>query len=185
MKNVIELKWYICYLLQGLMQNHEQIAEYFIKRGVSVIFLFRKNLLRRMISILANQYDRDAKLLNGTHKSHVHSHHDVSLSLSLSLVICACYYIWSKVFWDYFQAETLAKYKPTINPTSLISDLGQVNETVTKALECFKNTRHIVVYYEDVVKNRTVCLTKCICIIFDSFAFLCWAICTLGEVHTS
>ncbi|KAK4258749.1 hypothetical protein QN277_005162 [Acacia crassicarpa] len=121
----VGLKWM---LNQGLMKNHEQIAEYFIKRGVSVIFLFRRNLLRRMVSILANQYDKDAKLLNGTHKSHVHSHHE---------------------------AETLAKYKPTINTTSLISELRQVNETTTKALEYFKNTRHIVIYYEDVVRNRT------------------------------
>lgn len=67
------------------MQHHEQIAQYFRTHGVSVIFLFRRNLLRRMVSVLANQYDRDAKMLNGTHKSHVHSHHEVSLSFSLSL----------------------------------------------------------------------------------------------------
>ncbi|XP_054778660.1 uncharacterized protein LOC129286695 isoform X1 [Prosopis cineraria] len=121
----VGLKWM---LNQGLMKNHEQIAEYFRKHGVSVIFLFRRNLLRRMISIFANQYDKDAKLLNGTHKSHVHSPHE---------------------------AETLAKYKPTINSTSLVSELRQVNETTTKALEYFKSTRHIVIYYEDVVKNRT------------------------------
>ncbi|XP_054778661.1 uncharacterized protein LOC129286695 isoform X2 [Prosopis cineraria] len=89
----VGLKWM---LNQGLMKNHEQIAEYFRKHGVSVIFLFRRNLLRRMISIFANQYDKDAKLLNGTHKSHVHSPHE---------------------------AETLAKYKPTINSTSLVSEL--------------------------------------------------------------
>ncbi|XP_028765895.1 uncharacterized protein LOC114723819 isoform X1 [Neltuma alba] len=121
----VGLKWM---LNQGLMQNHEQIAEYFRRHGVSVIFLFRRNLLRRMISILANQFDKDAKLLNGTHKSHVHSARE---------------------------AETLAKYKPTINATSLISELRKVNETATKALEFFKSTRHIVIYYEDVVKNRT------------------------------
>lgn len=63
------------------MQHHEQIAEYFKKHGVSLIFLFRRNLLRRMVSILANQYDRDTKLLNGTHKSHTHSPREVFLSL--------------------------------------------------------------------------------------------------------
>ncbi|MBA0727307.1 hypothetical protein Golax_000306, partial [Gossypium laxum] len=57
----------------GLMQYHKEIVEYFNARGVSAIFLFRRNLLRRMISILANSYDQNAKLLNGTHKSHVHS----------------------------------------------------------------------------------------------------------------
>jgi hypothetical protein len=65
------------------MQHHTEIIDYFNTRGVSVIFLFRRNLLRRMISVLANLYDRDAKLLNGTHKSHVHSPHEVSLSLYL------------------------------------------------------------------------------------------------------
>lgn len=66
--------------MQGLMQNHEEIAQYFNIRGVSLIFLFRRNLLRRMISMLANSYDRQAKQLNGTHKSHVHSRHEVCLS---------------------------------------------------------------------------------------------------------
>ncbi|KAJ7967435.1 Sulfotransferase [Quillaja saponaria] len=121
----VGLKWM---LNQGLMQNHEQIVEYFRTRGVSAIFLFRRNLLRRMISLLANQYDKDAKLLNGTHKSHVHSPHE---------------------------AEILAKYKPTINSTLLMHDLRKVEETTNKALEYFKNTRHMVLYYEDVVKNRT------------------------------
>jgi len=72
-------------LMQGLMKNHEEIVEYFKTRGVSAIFLFRRNLLRRMISVLANSYDRDAKPLNGTHKSHVHSPKEVSHSLSVSL----------------------------------------------------------------------------------------------------
>lgn len=71
-------------LLQGLMQHHEEIVEYFKTKGVSAIFLFRRNLLRRMVSMLANSYDQNVKLLNGTHKSHVHSPHEVSLSLSLS-----------------------------------------------------------------------------------------------------
>ncbi|KAI4295630.1 hypothetical protein L6164_035654 [Bauhinia variegata] len=121
----VGLKWM---LNQGLMQHHEQIAEYFRTHGVSIIFLFRRNLLRRMISVLANQYDRDAKILNGTHKSHVHSPKE---------------------------AEILAKYKPVINTTLLISQLKQVNDTTAKALEYFKSIRRIIVYYEDVVKNRT------------------------------
>ncbi|XP_054786294.1 uncharacterized protein LOC129292707 [Prosopis cineraria] len=121
----VGLKWM---LNQGLMQHHEQIVHYFRTHGVSVIFLFRRNLLRRMVSVLANQYDRDAKLLNGTHKSHVHSPHE---------------------------AEILARYKPVINTTVLISNINQVNGTATKALEYFKSTRHIIIYYEDVVKNNT------------------------------
>ncbi|KAK6253564.1 hypothetical protein QUC31_015284 [Theobroma cacao] len=121
----VGLKWM---LNQGLMQHHKEIVEYFNTRGVSAIFLFRRNLLRRMISILANSYDRDAKLLNGTHKSHVHSPHE---------------------------AEILARYKPAVNATLLVPNLRQVEETTKKALEYFKSTRHIILYYEDVVKNRT------------------------------
>lgn len=121
----VGLKWM---LNQGLMQNHEQILEYFKAKGVSVIFLFRRNLLRRMISILGNTYDRDFKLLNGTHKSHVHSPRE---------------------------AEILASYKPVINTTTLIRELKQVQKTMTKALGIFNSTRHIVLYYEDVLNNRT------------------------------
>lgn len=75
-------------VMQGLMKHHEEIVDYFKTRGVSAIFLFRRNLLRRMISVLANSYDRDNKLLNGTHKSHVHSPKEVSFSLSFSLSVC-------------------------------------------------------------------------------------------------
>lgn len=121
----VGLKWM---LNQGLMQNHEEIVKYFKTRGVAAIFLFRRNLLRRMISVLANSYDRDFKPLNGTHKSHVHSP---------------------------LEAEILARYKPTINATLLIPSLKQVAETTAKALEYFKSTRHIILYYEDIVKNRT------------------------------
>lgn len=85
------------------MQHHEEIVEYFKTRGVSAIFLFRRNLLRRMISVLANSYDREAKLLNGTHKSHVHSPHEVTLSLCLSLIappllpLCVCTHVRSLI----------------------------------------------------------------------------------------
>ncbi|XP_042493580.1 uncharacterized protein LOC122073118 [Macadamia integrifolia] len=121
----VGFKWM---LNQGLMVHHKEIVEYFNRRGVSVIFLFRRNVLRRMISVLANSYDRDAKLLNGTHKSHVHSPHE---------------------------AQILATYKPIINATLLIPNLKQVEDTTAKALEYFKSTRHIIFYYENIIKNRT------------------------------
>ncbi|XP_059653932.1 uncharacterized protein LOC132300736 isoform X2 [Cornus florida] len=121
----VGLKWM---LNQGLMQHHDEIVEYFNTKGVSVIFLFRRNLLRRMISILANSYDRDAKLLNGTHKSHVHSPQE---------------------------AEILSRYKPKINTTLLIPNLRQVDEMTAKALEHFKSTRHIILYYEEIIKDHT------------------------------
>ncbi|KAL9394135.1 hypothetical protein Peur_013420 [Populus x canadensis] len=119
----VGFKWM---LNQGVMQHHKEISDYFNRRGVFAIFLFRRNLLRRMVSVLANSYDRHAKLLNGTHKSHVHSTEE---------------------------AKTLAKYKPMINSTLLISDLKEVEITAAKALEHFNSTRHIVLYYEDLIKN--------------------------------
>ncbi|XP_024975416.1 uncharacterized protein LOC112513371 [Cynara cardunculus var. scolymus] len=119
----IGFKWM---LNQGLMQHPNEIVDYFAKRGVSVIFFLRRNMLRRLVSILANSYDKDAKLLNGVHVSHVHSHQE---------------------------ALTLSRYKPTINITSLESDLGEMESTVMKALDYFNSTRHIIVYYEDLIKN--------------------------------
>ncbi|KAL2333570.1 hypothetical protein Fmac_014783 [Flemingia macrophylla] len=121
----IGLKWM---LNQGLMEHPKEIADYFNQGGVSVIFLFRRNLLRRMVSMLANSYDRYAKLLSGTHKSHVHSTEE---------------------------AETLSKYKPTINSTSLLADLKDMEMITTKALEYFNMTRHMILYYEDLIRNRT------------------------------
>lgn len=121
----VGFKWM---LNQGLMDYPKEIVEYFNRRGVSAIFLFRRNLLRRLISILANSFDRHAKLLNGTHKSHVHSLEE---------------------------AETLAKYKPLINSTSLLSSLKEAEFTMTQALAYFNSTRHITLYYEDLIKNRS------------------------------
>ncbi|GAB2267371.1 hypothetical protein Dimus_002356 [Dionaea muscipula] len=121
----VGLKWM---LNQGVTVHHKEIVEYFNKRGVHAIFLFRRNLLRRMVSMLANSYDKGARILNGTHKSHVHSP---------------------------FEAEILAGYKPTINITTLKTTLRNDEDKITRALEYFKTTRHILLYYEDVVKNRT------------------------------
>ncbi|XP_027356958.1 uncharacterized protein LOC113866277 [Abrus precatorius] len=121
----VGFKWM---LNQGLMEYHTEIVEYFERRQVSAIFLFRRNLLRRIVSVLANSYDKSAKPLNGTHKSHVHSP---------------------------LEAKILANYRPHINVTLLISELKLTEETAAKAIAYFKNTRHIVLYYEDLVNNRT------------------------------
>lgn len=76
-----------CFMMcQGVMDHHKEILDYFKLKHVSIIFLFRRNILRRLISLLANDYDRYAKQLNGIHKSHVHSTEEVSLSLS-----CHCH----------------------------------------------------------------------------------------------
>ncbi|XP_021752062.1 uncharacterized protein LOC110717623 [Chenopodium quinoa] len=121
----VGFKWM---LNQGLMDYPEEIVEYFNRRGVSAVFLFRRNLLRRYISVLANSFDRYAKILNGTHKSHVHSPEE---------------------------AETLSKYKPLINSTSLLSALKEAEFTMAQALANFNSTRHIILYYEDLIKNHT------------------------------
>ncbi|KAL8477144.1 hypothetical protein ACS0TY_029445 [Phlomoides rotata] len=121
----IGFKWM---LNQGVMEYHKDIVDYFNDRGVSVIFLFRRNLLRRMVSVLANSYDRFAKQLNGTHKSHVHSLEE---------------------------ADALSRYKPVINSTSLVMDLKLMEQMVSEALKYFSSTRHMILYYEDLIKNRT------------------------------
>ncbi|KAJ8441912.1 hypothetical protein Cgig2_020057 [Carnegiea gigantea] len=74
-------------VIQGLMQNHEQILEYFKAKGMS--------------------------------------------------------------------AEILASYKPVINTTTLMRELKQVQKKMTKALGVLNSTRHIVLYYEDALNNRT------------------------------
>lgn len=144
------------------MQHHEDVVKYFTQKGVSVIFLFRRNLLRRMVSILANSYDHDKKLLNGTHKSHVHSPHEVCESFSIFTNIDN---LWSMcisgliaLYGNVVQAEILASYKPYVNVTTLIRELKLVQNMVAKASEYFNGTRHMTLYYEDVVNNHTVCL---------------------------
>ncbi|KAI9113178.1 hypothetical protein K1719_015703 [Acacia pycnantha] len=46
-------------LIRVLMEYHQQIEEYLNTRRLSLIFLFRRNLLRRMVSVLANIHDKD------------------------------------------------------------------------------------------------------------------------------
>ncbi|KAL6911907.1 hypothetical protein ACP4OV_000712 [Aristida adscensionis] len=121
----VGLKWM---LNQGLLKHYQEIVEYFNRRGVSVIFLLRRNLLQRYVSVLANAYDSAKKQINGTHKSHVKKREE---------------------------AAVLAQYKPTIDKKSLISELKRSDKMAADGLVKFKNTRHIVLYYEDVVSNRT------------------------------
>jgi len=77
----VGFKWM---LNQGLVANHVDVVKYFNQRGVSAIFLFRRNLLRQLVSQLANNHDRYLKQLNGTHKAHVHTKHEVML-------YCSCF----------------------------------------------------------------------------------------------
>uniref|UniRef100_A0ACD5WN91 Uncharacterized protein n=1 Tax=Avena sativa TaxID=4498 RepID=A0ACD5WN91_AVESA len=118
-------------LNQGFMDHHDDILSYLNKKGVSVIFLFRRNTLRRLISVLANNYDRDAKQLNGTHKSHVHSEEE---------------------------AEILAKFKPELDVSTLISNIRDVEKYMGDCLDRFNTTRRMVLYYEDLISNRNALL---------------------------
>lgn len=120
----VGLKWM---LNQGALEYNREVVDYFNKRGISVILLFRRNLLRRLISVLANAYDRNAKQLNGTHKSHVHSKQE---------------------------AELLAAYKPLINVTFLRTNLHRVEELTRDAVKLFNSTHHILLYYEDLIKDQ-------------------------------
>jgi hypothetical protein len=63
------------------VEHRHEIVNYLHKKGATVIFLFRRNTLRRLISVEANNYDRRTKQLNGIHKSHVHSKEEVSSTL--------------------------------------------------------------------------------------------------------
>lgn len=67
---------------QGALEYHREVVSYFQQKGVSVIALLRRNALKRLISTLANGYDKKEKLLNGTHKSHVHSNEEVHFRTS-------------------------------------------------------------------------------------------------------
>ncbi|XP_021626764.1 uncharacterized protein LOC110625471 isoform X2 [Manihot esculenta] len=56
--------------------------------------------------------------------------------------------------WMLNQADLLARYKPTLNVSSLISDLSTSEHMMAEALEYFKSCRHLVLYYEDLMKNH-------------------------------
>ncbi|CAH9144820.1 unnamed protein product [Cuscuta epithymum] len=57
--------------------------------------------------------------------------------------------------WMLNQAHILAKYKPSVNISALIPKLRSTMKNSAMALDFFKNTRHVVFYYEDIVRNRT------------------------------
>lgn len=140
------------------MDNCIKVIQYFRERGVSVIFLFRRNLLRRLVSQLANDHDRSTKQLNGTHKAHVHSENEVSLSchtmyIPRLLLRSPKFYV---TLVNNIQANILAMYKPRINTSELISNLKNAEKFASNALEHFNNIRHIVLYYEDLLQNGTV-----------------------------
>lgn len=121
----VGFKWM---LNQGLMDHYEEIVDYFNRRGVSAILLFRRNHLRRLVSLLANMHDQKAKQLNGIHLAHVHSKDE---------------------------ADILARFKPKLDTQHLVAKMQNMNKWATDALQSFKTCRHMVLYYEDLVQNQT------------------------------
>ncbi|ONK75678.1 uncharacterized protein A4U43_C03F19400 [Asparagus officinalis] len=121
--SAVGFKWM---LNQGLMEHRREVFNYFKQKGVLVIFLFRRNQLRRMISLLAN--DQDPTLLNGTHKAHVISKQE---------------------------AEILANYKPKLDPRNLVARLKREFDIANEAVGHFKSIRNMFLYYEDLIQNNT------------------------------
>ncbi|KAK8950866.1 hypothetical protein KSP39_PZI003409 [Platanthera zijinensis] len=71
----VGFKWM---LNQGILDNHEGIVDYLNHRGISVILLFRRNHLRRLVSHKANNYDG----LSKTHKAHAQSKNEADILAS-------------------------------------------------------------------------------------------------------
>eukprot|EP00897_Mesotaenium_endlicherianum_P008115 jgi/Mesen1/7331/ME000377S06550 len=124
--SAVGLKWM---LNQGAMEFNKEVAEYFAQRKVSIILLLRRNVLKRLISILANAHDRKMRLLDGEHKSHVHSAEE---------------------------AKKLAAYKPQLNVKHLAGNLQRVQEIADDGLRAFNSSRLMLVYYEDVVRDKKI-----------------------------
>ncbi|PKA47932.1 hypothetical protein AXF42_Ash016278 [Apostasia shenzhenica] len=56
------------------------------------------------------------------------------------------------------QADVLARYKPTIDVPTLIQDMKHTSKLIEDALQHFNGTRHILLYYEEIIRNQTVYL---------------------------
>ena len=90
------------------------------------------------------------------------------LFVNVLLILCvdfscnihiACFLIFFNLFIILFlhpQAEVLASYRPKINVISLIPDLRRAEDMTTEAIAYFKSTRHMILYYEDIVNNHSV-----------------------------
>jgi hypothetical protein len=120
-----------------------------------VIFLFRRNTLRRLVSVLANDYDRRAKQLNGTHKAHVHSREEVSLSLThmSDEVLRRNLPTVFPTFLGSLQAEILARFRPELEVSSLIPSIRDAEQSMDACLRQFRATRHMILYYEDLIRD--------------------------------
>ncbi|XXG53007.1 hypothetical protein AAC387_Pa03g1186 [Persea americana] len=53
-----------------------------------------------------------------------------------------------------FLAEVLAQFKPKPDVGTLILHLSHVEQMIMDSLHYFNSTRHMILYYEDIVSNR-------------------------------
>ncbi|KAE8713420.1 hypothetical protein F3Y22_tig00110210pilonHSYRG00105 [Hibiscus syriacus] len=120
--------------------------------------LFRKNVLRRLVSLLANARDKEAKLLNGTHKSHVPHLRSYPKETAKAIE----YFNTTRHIVLYYEdlVKNCSKLREVQDFLRLpyrelrMVKLRYISEKETaKAIEYFNTTRHIVLYYEDLVKN--------------------------------
>jgi len=57
------------------------------------------------------------------------------------------------------QAEILARFKPELDVSTLIPSIRNAQRAMRTCLGRFSNTRHMVLYYEDVIRDRNVGIT--------------------------
>lgn len=79
------------------------------------------------------------------------SHHQLITTLNINVVISRSYGL-----FDVMQANILARFKPKIDIKLLIPTLDQADKMIADALKYFNDTRHMVLYYEDLVRDHTV-----------------------------
>lgn len=60
------------------------------------------------------------------------------------------------IFTTRLQAQILANYRPTIPVRNLIPELKQREMDIAKTISYFNRSRHLVLYYEDLIRNQTV-----------------------------
>lgn len=65
----------------------------------------------------------------------------------------------------YLQANTLAEFKPIIDTQRLPINLQRVEEISRDVLRLFNGTRHMLLYYEDLVKDPEVQLAVYQCVL--------------------
>lgn len=58
--------------------------------------------------------------------------------------------------WMLNQAEALAAYQPLIDTDFLPAHLQRVQDITNDAIRFFNNTRHTIIYYEDLVKDNKI-----------------------------